>query len=356
MPTGTDETVFASSVILPGLVNAHTHLEFSDLSAPLGSAGMEFTDWIGEVIRFRGRAGRASKADVIKIGLEQSARYGVAAIGEIATTPLVLKDYAGALPCPASVQVFFEQLGSDDGVIDQKISEAEQFFADSPWDSVSAALSPHAPYSVGDRLFDSLMSLARQKQCSVSMHLAETRAEREFVENKTGPFLDMLRSFDVWRPTAYGRYGSILSILKEVARCASSLIIHGNYLTMDELDFIATVRDRMSVVFCPRTHAYFGHARYPLEEMLDRAINVAVGTDSLASNPDLDLLWELKEIHRRHPEVPIEKIVEIGTINGAEALGLDKSFGGLTTGQIARFCVQQAPETTSPYSWLADTN
>jgi len=109
----------------------------------------------------------------------------------------------------------------------------------------------------------------------------------------------------------------------------------------------------MSIVFCPRTHAYFQHARYPLEEMLERGINVAVGTDSRASNPDLDLGQELIEIHRRYPEVASETILEMGTANGARALGLDESFGGLVQGQAARFCVRQDVDTSSPFAWLS---
>ena len=185
------------------------------------------------------------------------------------------------------------------------------------------------------------------------MHVAETMAEREFVEVKTGPFVDMLRSLGVWRPEAYGSYGSITRILEKLSQCESSLVVHGNYLNGEELDFIASNRDKMSVVFCPRTHAFFGHARYPLEELLDRGINVAVGTDSHASNPDLDLGGELVEIHRRHPDLAPETVLKMGTIAGAAALGLDESFGTLVEGRKSHFCVRHNTDTSSPYAWLA---
>jgi len=276
------------------------------------------------------------------MGLEQSARHGVAAIGEIATAPVVLEDYKSALPCPAALCVFFEQLGSDDAVVEQKIAELSQFFSHakevSPVLQFVAAVSPHAPYSVGDKLLDDLVATSIQKRAGVAMHVAETLAEREFVETKTGPFLEMLQSMGVWRP--------------ELSECESSLIVHGNYLNGRELDFIAANRERMSIVFCPRTHAYFDHARYPLEEMLERGINVAVGTDSRASNPDLDLGQELVEIRRRHPEVAPEAILKMGTTGGANALGLDESFGSLSQGQMAHFCCRQTADTSSPFAWL----
>ena len=356
MPVGTDETHFESSVIMPGLVNAHTHLEFSDLEAPLGKPVMEFTQWIGEVIKFRFGSERVAKSEAIQMGLEQSARHGVAAIGEIATAPVVLEDYKSALPCPAALCVFFEQLGSDDAVVEQKIAELEQFFSHakevSPVQQFVAAVSPHAPYSVGDKLLDGLVATSIQKRAVVAMHVAETLAEREFVETKTGPFLEMLQSMGVWRPDAYGNYDSIEGILAKLSECESSLIVHGNYLNGRELDFIAANRERMSIVFCPRTHAYFDHARYPLEEMLERGINVAVGTDSRASNPDLNLGQELVEIRRRHPEVAPEAILKMGTTGGANALGLDESFGSLSQGQMAHFCCRQTADASSPFAWL----
>jgi len=198
MPAGTDQTHYESSVIMPGLVNAHTHLEFSDLTKPLGQPGMEFTQWIGEVVKFRLGGDRIGKSEAIQMGLEQSVSHGVAAIGEIATSPVEIEDYLTALPCSVHLRVFFEQLGSDDGVVDQKVAELEQFFRAvdvstpaSRANRVVAAVSPHAPYSVGDRLLEQLTSVASKNQAAVAMHVAETPAEREFVERQTPPWLYM---------------------------------------------------------------------------------------------------------------------------------------------------------------------
>jgi cytosine/adenosine deaminase-related metal-dependent hydrolase len=356
MPVGTNETTCESSVIMPGLVNAHTHLEFSDLEAPLGEAGVEFTQWIGEVIKFRFSPERVAPAEAIRMGLEQSAGHGVAAIGEIATSPVAKEDYLNALPCPVALRVFFEQLGSDEALVKQKVAEVGQFISQTKTGvhkrQVVAAVSPHSPYSVGDKLFDELIALSIESRTSVAMHLAETPAEREFVEKKTGPFVEMLKSLGAWRPEAYGNYKSIQAILEKLSTCESSLIVHGNFLNNRELDFVAANREKMSVVFCPRTHGYFGHQRYRLEEMLERGINVAVGTDSRASNPDLDLGRELIEIRRRHPDVAPETILKMGTTSGAYALGLDESFGSLVQGQRGHFCLRKVIDTSSPFAWL----
>ena len=368
LPTGiAHEQEFADSVIAPGMINAHTHLEFSDLEKPLGHAGIEFTQWIQAVIHHRMQTSHspeqsiAAKAAAVAQGLRQSSQHGIAAIGEIATAPLLIDHYAPIAYTeidytqPVHLTVFFEQLGSDEAVFDAKLAEVNSFFSSAAQKSIAdfmPAISPHAPYSVGSGLLSRLLNTSKSNRCPVAMHVAETLAEREFVEQKTGPFAEMLQSLNVWRPEAYQQH-SIAAILQSLAICDRSLVVHGNYLTPDELDLIALHRQTMSVVFCPRTHAYFGHSPYPLEDMLERGINVAVGTDSLASNPDLDIVAELKAIARLYPEVSRESIVEMGTANGAAALGLPAGFGSLAVGQKMRLSViENTSNSASPYGWL----
>ena len=122
-----------------------------------------------------------------------------------------------------------------------------------------------------------------------------------------------------------------------------ALVIHGNYLATDEIEFLSGHRERMSVVYCPRTHAYFGHDAYPLEAMLAAGVRVAVGTDSRASNPDLRLFEELREIARRHSAVSPEAVLQMGTLAGAEALGIAHEYGSITPGKRARLAVVTLP-------------
>jgi cytosine/adenosine deaminase-related metal-dependent hydrolase len=124
-----------------------------------------------------------------------------------------------------------------------------------------------------------------------------------------------------------------------LATAHHALVIHGNYLATDETEFAAAQRERMTVVYCPRTHAYFGHEPYPLEKMLAAGVRVAVGTDSRASNPDLNLWSELRHIAQHHPAVRPEDILQMGTLAGAEALGLADEYGSITPGKLARLAV-----------------
>ena len=335
--------------ILPGLINAHNHLEFSDLHQPLGTPGMEFTQWIAEVVAYRIKQG-VDKADAIKAGLEESIKSGVAAIGEIASQPVEAIDYAESSEC--LLNVFQEALGANESDYDETILQLKKNAMLLQALEVAPGISPHAPYSVPPALLKRLMALAEKNQMPVAMHVAETIAEREFVEHRRGPFVAMLKKFGVWRPEMYPAEGSILQIIQALSRAVRSLVIHGNYLNEAELDFIATVKDRMSIVFCPRTHHYFRHAEYPLDQILKRGINLAIGTDSRASNPDLNLMSELKEIRQRFPDLPPESILKMGTINGASALGVADRFGTLEEGRAGRFCFAKLPNVNDPYSWL----
>ncbi|HZN34991.1 MAG TPA: amidohydrolase family protein, partial [Pirellulaceae bacterium] len=177
----------------------------------------------------------------------------------------------------------------------------------------------------------------------VAMHLAETREELELLESHSGPLVEMLGSLGAWQPTALSRGLRPLDYLRTLATAHRALVIHGNYLAADEIEFAAAHRDRMSVVYCPRTHAFFRHEPYPLAKMRDAGVRVAVGTDSRASNPDLNLWSELRHIAEHHRGVSPDEILRMGTLAGAEALGLDGDLGSITPGKSARLVMASLP-------------
>ncbi len=127
-----------------------------------------------------------------------------------------------------------------------------------------------------------------------------------------------------------------------------SLVIHGNYLSAEEIAFLGKQRATMSVVFCPRTHKFFGHSEYPLIEMLAAGARVALGTDSRASNPDLNLLSEMRFVAEQFPNLAHEEILRMGTLRGAEALGLSHDVGTLETGKLADLVALPCPAADCP--------
>ncbi len=254
-----------NAAIIPGLVNSHTHLEFSYLPEPLGEPGIPFTDWIRKIVKSRSDANQqpSEKVTVIQQGLLESFRAGVWCVGDIATSPVTVAQYrqndAAESASRTTAVVFLEQLGRNPALFSEKLEQLNSFLDSAAGSQLIAAVSPHAPYSVSPQLMALLCERATSSNLPVAMHLAETEAERELLEKQTGPFVDLLKEFGAWDSSTFLPPGSILDYLKTLARASRALVIHGNYLNDEEIEYIASVGRRMSVVYCPRTHRFFGH-------------------------------------------------------------------------------------------------
>ncbi len=307
-------------VLLPGLVNAHTHLEFSGLRRPLGRPGVELADWIRLVIAERKRTDRDPQAGVAE-GLRESLACGVTTLGDIATAPVT--------PAP-HVLAFQEVIGFSAARVDSALSELLQRLDNSR----DSGISPHAPYTVHPRLLESLVDEARARKLPVAMHLAESQAELELLAEGTGPLRELLEQRSMWDAAAIPAGSTPLDYLRILARAPRSLVVHGNYLSPAEIEFLAGRRERMSVVYCPRTHKYFQHAQYPLQAMLTAGVRVALGTDSRASNPDLNLFGEMRSVARNHG-LSAAEVIRMGTLTGAEALGWGELVGSIAPGKSA---------------------
>ena len=336
--------------ILPGLVNAHTHLEFSDLAAPIGWPGIGLVEWLGIVVRHRANAPVLDRWR-LEQGLRESIRHGVTTIGEIAQ-PGGNQDAYRDLPCDGTL--FLELIAPRVERVATALAAAGQHLLEvGQW---QAGLSPHAPYTVHPELLARTVALSAERQIPLAMHLAESREEVEFLRDGRGPFRDLLESRGVWDPAARPRGARPLDELRVLSGAHRALVVHGNYLDDDEIEFLGRQRRQMAVVYCPRTHAWFGHARYPLEKLLAAGAIVALGTDSRASAPDLSLLAEMRHVTREFPAMSRATILELGTRGSARALGLDSQSGSLEPGKWANLAVVALPEDAAadPHELLFD--
>lgn len=345
--TGCPVTDLGNVAVLPGLVNAHTHLEFSGLTAPLGAPGMLLPDWIRLVVGHR--RGLPLAMDWQK-GRRECEAGGSVAIGEIATT--------NWFPSSNST-IFLEIIGLKRELSAGRLATARQHLAKAtPRFSrrgIRLGVSPHAPYSVHPELFDALIDVANESHAPVAFHLAETLEELDLLATGGGPFRQLLIELGAWDETAIPRGTRPIHYLRRLAdRGGRALVIHGNYLNDEEIDLLAAHADRLAVVYCPRTHAYFGHARHPLPKLLAAGANVALGTDSRASNPDLNLLEEVRHVARSFAELPASTALELGTLRAARALGIDDRLGSLEPGKLAAFAIVAlpGPDTADPYQLL----
>jgi cytosine/adenosine deaminase-related metal-dependent hydrolase len=251
--------------------------------------------------------------------------------------------------------VFFELIGLKAARIESALERAREVLM-SPGDW-RMGLSPHAPYTVHPELFAKLVALAAERNAPLAFHLAESLEELELLRSHSGPFLTLLKELDAWDEGAIPLGTRPLDYLRVLATAPRVLVIHGNYLDAEEIAFLAAHRERMAVVYCPRTHAYFAHARYPLPQLLAAGVRVGLGTDSRASNPDLNLLEEMRLVARRFAAMSPADVLKLGTIDGATAMGCEQDCGSLMLGKFANLAVVKLPdrEAKDPHELLFDS-
>ncbi len=303
-------------VLVPPLVNAHTHLEFSHLAEPVLPAE-PFQAWIRSLMLARADAG-ANRDQSIRLGLQESRASGVCAIGEISTdsSPEAFADNRNAIVS------FREAIGLTPDRIREQLRAAELHLSAEPPTGNVCGLSPHAPYTVHPEFLHSLLDLANQHRAPVAMHVAETTDEIELLSQGRGRFADFLNGLGLFDPATFPGDRCILDILKELSRAPRALVVHGNYLTNGDVEFLRE-HPNLTTVYCPRTHAFFRHPEHPLRRLRAAGCKVVLGTDSRASNPDLSIWRELQFVARHFPEIPPGELLAMITTDAADAMGLD---------------------------------
>ena len=344
-PNGTRDADIdlGDAAVLPGLVNAHTHL---DLTGLRGAAppSPDFPAWLREVVRYRRlRLPGQVQADV-RDGIAECRRFGTTLVGDISADggswELLAKGLIRAV-------VFRELIGLSPARQGQLWPVIRRWLDERPaGPTCRAGISPHAPYSVNSSLFRT----AARYGYPLAVHLAESAAEIELIERRTGPLVTFLEELGAWHPQALAP--SVNWVLWQTVRASPLLYAHGNYLRPD-----APIPPNATIVYCPRTHASFGHPPHPFREFLARGVRVAVGTDSLASNPDLDVLAEIRFLHRLYPDIPGGVLLRMATLSGAEALGWADETGSLATGKSADLVVVPLPpRDDEAHQLLLDSN
>lgn len=359
------------SILMPGLVNSHTHLEFSGLDEPLSADG-GFTEWVRRVIAYRkdrwGSLGsdeqKAVRLNDLRRGLEESNCRGVVAIADIATSPYPM---AELLSVESQRPALIWGLGEVLGWAQQRQLEMRGAFVQMQADAMAAAsgqaagidessdgsecrasnggfdyrwgISPHAPYSTSPRLIQWCIERSRIERRLLAMHLGETREEMEWLRERKGMFAELLERMGIGRVPLLPQWNGARDYLTHLSRAWRVLIVHGNYLGGDDWEVLVKNRGHMSVVYCPRTHRHFGHATYPLKEMLAAGVRVTVGTDSRASNPDLSVWGELQVIAGGGSGLSPADILKLGTLDAAHGLGIEGNFGTIEAGKSTRLSV-----------------
>ena len=316
--------------VVPPLVNAHTHLEFSTLTEPITPA-TPFPDWIRSVIRWRMNRPESSESG-IRNGLHECRQQCVTTIGDITTSD----DAVSLLPTrshvspttddPAHIVSFRELLGFLPERIPEQVATMNRHIdrLRNPADAstLRPGISPHAPYSVHPELFAAVVDTCRSQSVPIAMHLGETKAELELLDAGSGEFKEFLQEMNLWDRDILPHGTTILHYLKQLSALPRSLAVHCNYLTDKEIRFLGK-HPQITVVYCPRTHHYFGHDPHPWQKIQAAGGTVVLGTDGRSSNPDLSIWKELQHVASITPQAAVEELLPMVTTSSVIDSGME---------------------------------
>jgi aminodeoxyfutalosine deaminase len=331
--------------VLPGLVNAHTHLELSWMAGLIPPAA-SMSEWITTMMRTR-RGGAPGGDEAAR-----QAAHDAAALAS-ATGTVLVGDVSNTLMTPPVLQharlggvVFHEMLGfsapDPAGAVTHaraRATEAERS-TDHALLPIAVTVTAHAPYSVSPALFREIVS--RRDTGPLSVHLGESPEEIEFLRTGRGPIRESLEALGVWTDSWPVPECDPVEYMHRMGYLQPGMLaVHGVHLDDDALARLASA-DAI-VVTCPRSNLWVGAGMPRIAHFYAAAVPVAIGTDSLASVASLNMFDEMAELRRIAPDVTAASFLESATRVGAEALGLGRSFGTLEPGKRAELVVVDIP-------------
>lgn len=330
-----------SVAILPGLVNAHTHLELTYLRGEVAPAS-EFVAWIRGIVAAR-RAGPEPRSPQVLSGIEagiaEAVRCGTALVGDISNMLTTVEPLARG---PLGGVVFYELIRFNASDAEGFVECArQQVRALGGGAHVRVSLAAHAPYSVAPQV---LAAIRRAVEHTVpySVHLSEASEEVEFIRTGGGPWRTFLHDIGAWDDEWAPHGGSPVEYLSDTGFLGERLLaVHGAQMTPSDLDILA--RSGATLVTCPRSNLRTGAGAPPIASFYRSGVRVAVGTDSHASTPDLNVFAELAEMRALAPTVPASVLLESATRVGAQALGFAADYGTLEPGKRARLLAVSIP-------------
>lgn len=336
-------------ILLPGLVDAHAHLELSAMAGRPPS--LPFTRWIRELVEtVRGWQEEDFRIS-IRQGIRQLIRSGITTVGDISRTGLSF-----SLLSEAGLRgvVYHEVLGFAPALAAERMAALKEKIDPclSQRVPVHPGVSPHSPFTLSPRLLRESCDYARQHRLPLAIHLAETAEEVAFLQGQGREIPELLAALGAWDESWSPPLTSPVGYLERLGVLEGIAGIHLNQVT--EADLAILQARKVHVVFCPKSNAWFGRkGTYPLRAFLERGIPVALGTDSLASNDALNLFQEMRMAKRLFPFLSDALLLEMATVNGARALGLSDIVGDLAPGKEADLiAIAAPPNLDDPVSYL----
>ena len=353
---GAEVIDFAEAIMVPLLINAHTHLELTDYPLWREKAGHEqeaesFVDWILQLIKIKSGLDKRDYFSSLENGIQQSLACGTGAVGDILAHHRARTVYqSGAL----TGRLFLETLGQEPASIQRVKKALDGALRESTSGLMTLGLSPHSPYTIRADYLQKIYSRCRREGIYCTTHLAESAEEVDFIEHGRGALAGKFYPFVGWqnylppasslRPTEY--------LEQQGGLFPQNLLVHGVQLNEAEIELLG--RNGMYLALCPRSNARLRVGKAAAGKLLAAGVRLALGTDSLASCDSLSIWDEMAFAHRWFAgELDAPRLFQLATMGGADALGLGHQLGSLSNGKAAGFQVL-VPQTTVAVKDLFD--
>jgi cytosine/adenosine deaminase-related metal-dependent hydrolase len=335
-PPGQDYDL-GEAILLPGLVNTHTHLELTAMRGFLEDC--RFAEWIDKLRQSRDEImDQQALLDSARFGIVEGLEAGITTYADTCSSGVAMQAMRDAGVRGIMYQEVFGPDPSHAEIAMRELEERIEALLLEETELVSLGVSPHAPYTVSDPLYEAAARFANSRQLPLAMHIAESEPEFDIVTRGEGDFAERWRRRGI--PVSPRARSPIALLEERGALERGPLLIH--CVRLDEDDIAIMARRSCSVAHCPASNAKFGHGIAPLLPLIAAGIKVGIGSDSVASNNRMDILDEARLsvlIHRaatrRHDAFGAHQALQLATIGGARALGLEARVGSLEVGKDA---------------------
>ena len=345
---GVEVTRYDDSIMVPLLVNAHTHLELTDFPLWAKQKGHQFEDpagfidWILKLIQVKSKLQQETYHTALVNGIEQSLQAGTGVVGDILAHHSVRNAYQGT---PLGGVVFLETLGQDPAVI-RRLKKGLYKALEEPFAAEAiVGLSPHSPYTISNYYLRYVFDICRRRGLRCCTHVAESEEEQKFVKDSRGAIAERFYPAINWHayvPAATGvRPVTYLDQLGGLF--PANLLVHGVHL--DDVDIDLLAKRKMSLALCPRSNARLKVGKAPAGRLHKAGVRLALGTDSLASNDSLSVWDEMCFAATWFSgELDAPTIFSMATKQGAAALGVEESYGSISPGKKVGFQIIKCPD------------
>ena len=338
-------TDFGTSVILPGLINAHSHLELTVMRGLLEREEHDFFAWLRKLTIARMAMGTDDLFVSAACGAIEAARAGITCIGDSSSVATRTMKAVGEIGLRGIV--YQESFGPDPNVAEQSVKglrrEVDRM---RPLEksTLRAGVSPHAPYTVSAPQLDLISRMAIDDKLPLMMHAAESQAEKSLMLEGAGAFADGLRRRNIeWRAPGIS---TIQYLARHGVMETTPLLAH--CITVDDTDIETILASKGSIAHCPKSNAKLRHGWAPFAKFINAGLKVGIGSDSVASNNNCDILEEARfallsarasETNTGSESLNAERALFAATLGGARALSLDHETGSLREGMQADLTV-----------------